>query len=237
MSELAQDAVFSVGLLGAFLIAAVSYDRAIMGPATGRGNYWRRRGPVIFGFWLPTAAIAELGVALAAAAPRTWRWHVAAIVTALCIWGGLLWLRYSIIQRRRRARGEAPPRPLWQRVSAESWLTLAWIVALAASLIEWNVYVDGAGRLAFALLWTAAAGGAAAWPGARRARAAAGLKVVLVLGVIGLIVQPALGAALAVAGLGVALFLLTRQSGAAYQDLAEINDSAPSVTHGESRKR
>lgn len=101
MTSLEQSAVFYLLVLGMFLAFAIASDRAIMGPIVGARNYWRRRGPVIFGFWLPTVAILYLTVtAYALIRASSTGWAAAAIVVGTGCWATFLWLRGRIMRRR-----------------------------------------------------------------------------------------------------------------------------------------
>lgn len=105
MTSLEQSAVFYLVVLGMFLAFAIASDRAIMAPIVGARNYWRRRGPAIFGFWLPTVAILDLTVmAYALIRASSTGWAAAAIVAGTGCWATFLWFRRRIMRRRHDAR-------------------------------------------------------------------------------------------------------------------------------------
>lgn len=122
MSQAAENAVFYAALLLAYLAVAVSADRAIMGPRYGRGNYWRKRGPVLLGFWLPTMAVVCAAIFLYSLRPHKpgWGWLSSAVGAAG--WAGFLFLRQVVVRRSRRGRGDHPAPPstrpqLWRDLS------------------------------------------------------------------------------------------------------------------------
>ncbi|HZT72647.1 MAG TPA: hypothetical protein VE996_03260, partial [Terriglobales bacterium] len=106
---------------------------------------------------------------------------------------------------------------------AERWLAAAWMIVLAGAMIAWAAYFDRKTTLLWPLAWSGLAAASLAWPGARRARAAAGLRGLLPLAIIGAIGVHTWPVFVLVAGLALALWLLARdRSAPRYRDLSEI---------------
>lgn len=113
-----------------------------------------------------------------------WTW---ALLTAL--WGWLV-LRDALRRYRRPQPAEgagallaAPARP--RAAGGERWLAAAWMIVLAGAMIAWGAFFDRKTMLLWPLAWSGLAAASLAWPGARRARAAAGLRGLLPLAIIG----------------------------------------------------
>ncbi|HZT73829.1 MAG TPA: hypothetical protein VE996_09280 [Terriglobales bacterium] len=153
-----------------------------------------------------------------------WRF---AWVPVAALWGWLV-LRDALRRYRRPQPAEgavAPPTaPARARAAgAERWLAAAWMIVLAGAMIAWAAFFDHKTMLLWPLVWSGLAAASLAWPGARRARAAAGLRGLLPWAIIGAVAVHTWPAFVLVAGLALALWLLARGRPAPrYQDLSEI---------------
>lgn len=196
------DIMMPVVFTGVFLLVAWTYGRAIRGrkPFT----------PFMKGLTL-YASVFTLGMAYLMMVGGKLHWAPRLLFAVIAAWG-LLLVSIALWRRRGTSNDSGRPSGVPARVHLNEGLpTVALLVCLIASAIEWEFVYKGNGHWLVALAWTAGVAGSI-WLARRNRRmtVVVALRALVGLLVIGAIAQASLPALFAAATAAVVLFLLEK---------------------------